>query len=164
MAEGEFALVRNHLGKAADGPTDPVRWGSAMSDLDFHAACADAAAQDRDLAALETYAPLAAEESLRLGHRLYQGIAHRAQGVQHQLADNREASLEHFHRATMIFEELGTRWQLGLTQAAMAESHRAAERPTEARQSYRAALAAFEALGAKPAAAQVRAALENLPA
>ena len=160
LAEGEFALVREHLERAIQSPTDPVRWGSAMTDLDFHILCAEAAAQTRDAAGLAEHAPPAEEGAQRLGHRLYQGIAHRARGVALLLESQPAAAVEPFGRAVEIFVDLGTRWQLGRTLVDLAEAHASGGDQAAARADYTRALEAFEAVGAGPAAEEVRRAIQ----
>ncbi len=162
LAEGEFALVREHLGKAIQGPTDPVRWGSGMTDLDFHILCAEAAAQARDADGLAEHAPLAEEGARRLRHRLYSGVAHRAHGVALLLGGKPAAAIDRFNQAAEVFTVLGTRWQLGRTLLGRAEAHTSAGDLSSARADYARALEAFEAVGAAPAAANVRQTLQSV--
>jgi len=72
MAEGEFALVRQHLEIAL---SKSATW---VGEHDLYAMLADAAAQQRDEAALRQYTPLAEETASRYDHKLYQAVAHRA--------------------------------------------------------------------------------------
>ena len=162
LAEGEFALVRNHLEQAIRTPTDPVRWGSGMTDVDFHILCAEAATETRDAAGLAEHAPLAEEGARRLGHRLYSGVAHRAHGVALLLEGQPGASVDRHNQAVDVFVALGARWQLGRTLVARAEAHVSAGDLAAARADYARALEAFEAVGAAPAAAQVRQTLPRL--
>lgn len=163
LAEGEFALVRSHLEQAIRTPTDPVRWGSGMTDLDFHILCAEAAAQARDADGLAEHAPLAEEGARRLGHRLYSGVAHRAHAVALLLGDQPGGAIDRYSQAVEVFATLGTRWQLGRSLAGRAEAHASTGNPASARADYARALEAFEAVGAAPAAAQVRQNLLSLP-
>lgn len=163
LAEGEFALVRSHLEQAIRTPTDPVRWGSGMTDLDFHILCAEAAAQAGDADGLAEHAPLAEEGARRLGHRLYSGVAHRAHAVALLLGDKSAAAIDRYNQAVEIFAALGTRWQLGRTLVGRAEAHASAGHLTSARADYARALEAFEAVGAAPAAAQAHRNLLSLP-
>ena len=162
LAEGEFALIRKHLEQAIRTPTDPVRWGSGMTELDFHILCAEAAAEARDAAGLAEHAPLAEEGALRLRHRLYSGVAHRAHGVAYLLGGQPGAAVDRHGQAVDIFVGLGTRWQLGRTLVERAQAHAAAGDLAAARADYARALEAFEAVGAAPAAADVRRRLQSL--
>jgi hypothetical protein len=162
LAEGEFALVGKHLGQAILTPTDPVRWGSAMTDLDFRILCAEAAAQMRDAAGLAEHVPLAEEGARRLGHRLYEGIAHRSRGVAVLLAGQPGAAVDRFNQAADIFTALGARWQSGRTLMARAEAHNATGNLPAARADWTQAAALFEALGAVPALRQARGLLAAL--
>jgi tetratricopeptide (TPR) repeat protein len=162
LAEGEFALVQRHLEQAVLSPTDPVRWGAGGTELDLHILSAEAAAQRQDSAALAEHARRAEEEAQRLGHRLYAGIAHRAQGVALLLTGQPAAAIERHSRGLEIFVDLGTRWQLGQTYVERAKAHTATGDLSSARADYRRALESFEALGAKPAAALVHQTLQEL--
>ena len=75
MAEGEFALVREHLEAALNKPSQG--W-APVGDHELYSLLADAAVQQRDEAALRQYAAPAEETARRYDHRLYQAIAHRA--------------------------------------------------------------------------------------
>jgi hypothetical protein len=162
LAEGEFALVRDHLEQAIRTPTDPVRWGSAMTDLDFRILCAEAAAQTGDAAGLAEHVPPAEEGARSLGHRLYSGVAQRARGIAQQSAGQPGAAVDSLTSAADIFRALGTRWQLGRTLAARAHSFVAAGDFAAARADWTEAAALFEAQGAAPAARQARDALASL--
>ncbi len=162
LAEGEFALVRSHLEQAIRTPTDPVRWGSGMTDLDFHVLCAEAAAQARDAGGLAEHAPLAEGGARRLGHRLYSGVAQRAQAVASLLGGKPGEAIDRYDQAVEVFTTLGTRWQLGRTLVGRAEAHASAGDLTSARADIARALEAFEAVGAAPAAAQARQALQSM--
>jgi tetratricopeptide (TPR) repeat protein len=156
MAEGEFALVRQHLeialGKSA-------AW---VGEHDLYAMLADAAAQQRDEAALRQYAPLAEEAAARYDHRLYRAIAHRAWGVAHQLAGAHPEAEARLGRALELFGGLDTRWQIGRTLFELGELARARSDSLAAREHFARALAAFEEMGAAPDAARTRALLETL--
>jgi hypothetical protein len=162
QAEGEFALVGEHLAKAISRPTDPVRWGSAMTDLDFHIMCAEAAADTGDPAGLAEHAPAAEVGAERLGHRLYTGIAHRTQGVALLLAGRPAEAVDRHSRALEVFAGLGTRWQLGRAFVARAEAHGAGRDFAAARADYTRALEAFEAVGAQPDAERTRQTIQHL--
>ena len=162
MAEGEFALVRQHMESAIRKPfSQKSLW---CHDYDAYAMLADAAAQQRDAVALRQYAPLAEETARRYGHKLYQAIAHRAWGVAHRLAGRSayaeaEARLNH---ALALFHELDTRWQVGRTLFELGELALAQNHTANARDHFTRALAAFEAIHAAPDAARTRVALESL--
>ena len=162
MAEGEFALVRQHLEQAL--PKDAVPPGNAApgADHDLYALLVDTCALQRDEAALRHYAPLAEETAARCGHQLYLGIAHRAWGVAHCLAGEYAESEARLQKALEIFEMLGARWQIGRTQFELGKLAHAWNDVAEARDAYSRALVAFEAIGAKPDAARARAALDSL--
>ena len=156
LAEGEFALVREHLEQAIRTPTDPVRWGSGMTDLDFRILCAEAAAQMRDAAGLAEHVPPAQEGARRLGHRLYSGVAQRAHGVALLLAGQPGAAVHSHNQAADVFLSLGTRWQLGRTLMARAEAQVSAGDLPAARDDWSRAASLFDAQGAIPAARQAR--------
>lgn len=162
MAEGEFALVQQHLDQAVRVTNDPVRWGSAVTDLDFHIAYADAAAQAGDLPALEAHLPPAERDADQLGHRLYRGISLRARGVQ-ALLQERPAEAVDFHtQALEIFEAMGTAYQAGRTLEARARARHRLGDLAAARADLQAAIIAFEGLGARPAARAARELLAEL--
>jgi hypothetical protein len=156
MAEGEFALVRQHL-EAALGKT-----ASWVGEHDLYAMLADAAAQQRDEAGLQQYAPLAEEAAARYEHKLYQAIAHRAWGVGHGLAGEPAEAEARLNRALELFRELDTRWQIGRTLFELGELARTQNDTVEAREHHTLALAAFEDMQAAPDAARTRAILEAL--
>ena len=156
LAEGEFALVREHLSEAIRSPTDPVRWGSGMTDLDFRILCAEAAAQTRDAAGLAEHVPLAEESARSLRHRLYSAVAQRARGVGLLLAGQPGAAVDSHNQAADVFLALGTRWQLGQTLMARAEAQVSAGDLGAARDDWSRAAELFDALGALPAARQAR--------
>jgi hypothetical protein len=162
LAEGEFALVGKHLEHAIRTPTDPVRWGSGMTDLDFRILCAEASAQARDAAGLAEHVSPAEEAARVLGHRLYCGVAQRARGVALQLVGQPRAAVDSHTQAAEIFLTLGTRWQLGRTLAARAEAFVSAGDLAAAQADLSQAAALFETQGAAPAARQAREALAAL--
>jgi len=164
MAEGEFALVKQHLEKAFRTPTQLTAWGSAGLEHDLYALAAEAAAQQRDAAALRQYAPLAEEAATRLGHKLYQAIAHRAWGVLHWLVGEYAESEARLNRALELFRGLDTRWQIGRTLFELGELAAARRDIARARDYFARALAAFEALRAAPDAERTRSALASLSA
>ena len=155
MAEGEFALVRQHLEHAL-GKT--ATW---VGEHDLYAMLADAAAQQRDEAALQQYAPLAEEAAARYDHKLYRAIAHRARGVAHRLKGEYTEAEVRLRQALGLFRGLDTRWQIGRTLFELGELTRARGDSTGAREHFALALAAFGEMKAAPDAARTRAALEE---
>jgi hypothetical protein len=164
MAEGEFALVRQHLEQALPKRAIPLGHGAPAGDHDLYAMLADVSALQRDEAALRKYAPLAEEAAARCGHPLYLAIAHRAWGVAHRLA-GRSAYTEseaRLRNALDLFSALETRWQIGRTLFELGELAAARKDAGGARDYFSRALAAFEALRAAPDAARTRRALASL--
>ncbi len=161
-AEGEFALVREHLEKALDKPGQPVKRGSMAHEHDVYAMLADAAARQRDAAALRKYAPRAEALAARDEHRLYLAMAQRAWGVAHRLAGpSGYAEAEaRFNRALDTFRQAGMGWQAGCTLLEIGELARERGQAAAAREAYAQALAAFESLGAVPDAERTRTALQ----
>jgi hypothetical protein len=160
MAEGEFVLLRQHL-QAAVSAAVSLR-GLPCSDHDLYAMLADAAAQQRDLAALRAYAPRAATLAESDGHVLYQAIAQRALATLCRLEGNAAAAETRLQQALDLFRTLGTPWQVARTQVELGELARARSDRDRARGLLAAALAGFDALGAVPDAARVAAALRTL--
>ena len=150
MAEGEFALVRHYL-EIAIGKT--AAW---VGEHDLYAMLADAAAQQCDVAALQHYAPLAAELAARYDHKLYQAIAHRAQGVEHRLAGRTDEAENRLQQALELFQPLAAHWQIGRTLFELGECALSRAENARAHEHFRRALAAFEKLGAAPDAARTR--------
>jgi hypothetical protein len=157
MAEGEFALVKQHLepelGKTSIWP----------GDHDLYATLADAAAQQRDEAALWQYTPLAEESAKQCDHTLYQAIAHRAWSVMHRLSGEYSEAASRLSQAMDLFVRLQTRWQIGRTRFELGALALAQHDTIGAREHFTQALAAFEAVQAVPDAARTRAALHRLP-
>src|SRR5919109_4101823 len=112
MAEGEFALVREHIEAALTRPS--LGWAT-FGDHDLYSLLADAAAQQRDEAALQEYVTLAEETARRYNHRLYQAVAHRAWGVLHRLAGQYTESQLRLTQALELFQQFDTYWQIGRT-------------------------------------------------
>jgi len=161
-AKGEFARVRSNLESALDKSGQPVRRGTMAHDHHVYMLLTEAAAAQRDPAALAVYAPRLASLAERDGHRLYQGIAARAQGVASRLAGDPAASAAHLDRAMGLFAALGTRWQLGRTFLERAELARMLDDAAGARDFLARASAAFEALQAAPDLERARGALAQL--
>jgi tetratricopeptide (TPR) repeat protein len=123
---------------------------------------ADAAAQQRDEAALRHYAPLAEEAARRYDHKLYQAITHRAWGVAHRLAGEHAEAEARLSQALELFRGLDTRWQIGRTLFELSELAATRGEAAMAREQLSLALAAFEEMKAAPDAARPRAILETL--
>jgi hypothetical protein len=164
MAEGEFALVRQHLEQALPKPAVPPGNAAPAGDHDLYAMLADVCALQRDEAALRKYAPLAEEAATRYGHTLYLAIAQRAWGVAHRLAREFTESETRLRTALELFLGLEARWQIGRTLFELGELAAARMDTAGARDYFGRALAAFEALRAVPDAARTRQALETLAA
>ena len=162
LAEGEFALVWDHLDQAVRVANDPVRWGSAVTDLDFNVLYADAAARARDAEALGRFVPLAEQGTKHFGHRLYTAVTLRSRGVQFLLADQAAEAVNCENQALAIFEDLGTRYQMGLTLGERARAFSALGDSASARADWSRAASLFEAQGALPAARQARDSLAAL--
>ena len=156
MAEGEFALVRQHLEAALP---QTVEW---VGDHDIYVLLADVAGRQGDLPALQRYAPLAEESAVRYDHRLYQAIAHRAFGVAHQLAGEHSQAQARLQQALELFADLGTNWQTGRTYFELGAVAQAQSDTAAATRHFTDALAEFERQGAGPDAIRTQAALAEL--
>lgn len=161
-AEGEFARGRQHLEQAIGKSGQPTKWGSIAHEHDLYAMLADAAAQERDEAALRQYTPLAEEFAVRDGHLLYQAITHRAWGVAKRLTGEYTESEARLNQALELFDGLGTRWQIGRTLFELGELALAQMDTVRARDCYARALTAFEGMKAVPDAERTRVALRSL--
>ena len=156
MAQGEFALVRQNL-EVALGKS--AQW---VGEHDLYALLADAAAQQRDEAALRQYAPLAEAAAGRYRHLLYQAIAHRAWGVARRLAHEYTEAEARLNQALELFQKLDTHWQIGRTLFEMGELAASRADTPAAHAHFQHALAMFEDMQAVPDAARARAMLEGL--
>ena len=159
MAEGEFALVRDHLEVAGSKPVSAR--GLLFHDNELYSMYLDLAVLQRDEAALHQYAPLAEETAARDGHILYQASAHRAWGVMHRLQGEYAAAETRLNQALELFQGLDTRWQIGRTLFELAEVALDRTDPAEACDYFSRALATFEEIGAVPDTARTQAALES---
>lgn len=159
MAKGEFALVREHIEAALTRPS--LGWAT-FGDHDMYSLLADAAAQQRDEAALQQYAPLAEESARRYDHSLYQAIAHRARGVAHLLAGECDEAELQLNQALDMFSNLKTHYQIGRTLFELGELAAAQKDTHKAHKYFTGALAAFETMQAVPDAARAQTALERL--
>ena len=160
MAEGEFALVKDHLETAGKIPVSSR--GFLMNETERYYLLADLAVQERDEVGLSQYAPLAEEMALRDEHLLFQAGSHRAWGVLHRLEGEYEKAEARLNQALEMFQGLETRWQMGRTLYELAELTVARADPTEARDYYSRALATFEEIRANPDALRTREALRLL--
>ena len=153
MAEGEFALVQEHLEIALSQPS--LGW-IAYGDHELYNLLADTAAQQRDEASLQKYAPLAEEFAARYDHKLYQAVARRAWGVARRLAGKYAESQIRFDQALEIFQQMDTRWQIGRTLFEMGELAVAQKDTVSARDHFTSALNILEGIGAAPDATRAR--------
>ena len=142
----------------------PVRRGTMAHDHHVYMLLTEAAAHQRDQAALAEYLPRLTALAERDHHCLYQGIAARAQGVASRLAGDFAAAAEHLDWAEAQFAALGTPWQLGRTYSERAELAQAQGDGAAARAALARALEAFERVQAGPDLERARAALAGLGA
>lgn len=157
MAQGEFALVRQHLDQALHKES---RGMTGVHDL--YAMLADAAAQQRDDVALQKYTPLLEETAAHLDHTLYLAVANRAWGVLHRHKGEYAAAEARLNQALELFQGLETRWQIGRTLFELAEVAVDRTDPAEARDYFNRALTMFEEIGAMPDVARTQAALKGV--
>lgn len=159
MAEGEFALVREHLESALSQPS--IGW-IAFGDHEVYNLLVDTAVQQRDEASLRKYAPLAEELATFYDHRLNLAVAHRAWGVAHRLAGQHDEAEFRLNHALEIFQHSNTLWQIGRTLFELGELALARTESSVARNHLTSALSTFESMGALPDAARTRERLESL--
>jgi len=160
MAEGEFALMQQHLDTAFK--MDLARGVAPGGGQRYFALLVDAAAQQRDPVMLRKYAPLAEETATSIYHKLDMAIAHRAWGVAHTLAAEYSQAEARLKKALEIFTSYPAPWQIGRTLFEMGELALAQAEKEQARDYFSRALSVFEKLHAAPYAALSRAALENV--
>lgn len=160
MAEGEFALMQQHLEAALK--LSSLVGNDPGGDHDVYAMLVDGAAQQRDPVGLQKYAPLAEETARRIDHKLHLAIAQRAWGVAHTLAGEYPQAEARFKQALDIFIAYPAPWQIGRTLFELGELARLQMETEQARDYISRALSAFEELHAAPYAARARAALENV--
>ena len=160
MAEGEFALVKDHLETAGKLPVSSR--GFFMNETERYFMLADLAVQERDVVALRQYAPPAEEMARRDGHILFQASAHRARGVLYRLTGDYTEAEARLNQALDLFQGLETRWQIGRTLYELAELAKARADHTVTHDYYSRALVAFEEIGANPDAVRTREALRSL--
>jgi tetratricopeptide (TPR) repeat protein len=160
MAEGEFALMQQHLEAALK--LSSLAGATPARDHDLYAMLVDGAAQQRDPVGLQKYAGLAEETAVRIDHKLHLAIAQRAWGVAHTLAGEYPQAEARLIQALDIFSDYPAPWQIGRTLFELGELTRLQMKMEQARDYYSRALSAFEELQAAPYAARVRAGLEHL--
>ncbi len=160
MAEGEFAPMKHNLEEALK--KDILMGITRGGDNEFYAMLVDAAAQQRDLAALQKYAPLAEESATSIGHNLHIAIAYRAWGVAHTLAGEYPQAEARLLQALEIFNNYPAPWQIGRTLFELGGLARAQLKIDQAQAHFSRALSIFEELRAAPYATQSRTALEAL--
>ncbi len=160
MAEGEFALMQQHLDAALK--IEMAEGAAPGSTIRYYAQLVDAAAQQRDPVLLQKYAALAEETATSIDHKLYMAIAYRAWGVAHTLNAEYSQADARFKKALEIFSSYPAPWQIGRTLFELGELARLQMELEQARDYYSRALNLFEELHAAPYAALVRAALENV--
>ncbi len=160
MAEGEFALVKDHLEAACGKPVSSR--GFLMNETERYFLLADLAVLERDEAALRQYSPLAEEMAQHDDHILFQASAHRAWGVLHRLTGDFAEAASRLNQALELFQGLDTCWQIGRTFYELAKLALARTDTTEARNYFSLALVAFEGIRAVPDAERTRAALASL--
>lgn len=160
MAEGEFALMQEHMEAALK---IVLLMGTTPSGHhDVYVMLVDAAALQRDQAALRKYAPLAEESATGIGHKLHLAIAHRAWGVSHTLAGEYPQAEARLQKALELFSSYPAPWQIGRTLFEMGELAAVQTITAVAQDYFSRALSAFEELRAAPYATRTQAALEKL--
>jgi tetratricopeptide (TPR) repeat protein len=161
MAEGEFALLPNHLEAALRRAPVLMRFGSAASDLDLYILYAELAARS-DGPDLMAHALRALEGAVSLGHPLYQAMAQRALGVAHRRARAWAQAGACFGQALAQFQAVPARWQAARTLVERAKLEQDQGNVAQARSAAELALSEFVALGAAPDAGQVAEMLRHL--
>ncbi len=160
MAEGEFALMQQHLEAALK--LSSTANAAPAGDHDVFAMLVDGAALQRDPVGLQKYVALAEETARRIDHKLHLAIALRAWGVAHTLAGEYPQAEARFKEALDIFSDYPAPWQIGRSLFEMGELARLQMKTEQARDYYSRALSTFEELHAAPYAGRVRHALENV--
>ena len=156
MAEGEFALVQKYLELAIN---KTAAW---VGEHDLYAMLADVAAQQRDQASLQKYAPLAEEFASRYEHKLYQAVAHRAWGVAYRLTGQHAEAGLRLNQALEIFQHMGTRWQVGRTYVELGELAIAQTNLSIAHDYLSRAIKLFDEIQAIPDLTRTQSALQGL--
>lgn len=159
MAEGEFALVSEHMETARQRPGQPVKRGTMAHDHETYLMLVDSAVQKHDQEGIQKYATRLKELAKRDDHKLYLAIAQRALGVGHRLSNQYDEAETCLTEALELFEQLGARWQKGRTLVEMAELELVRENRTQAHRYLSDALTDFEAMKALPNVEQTQSAL-----
>jgi len=147
MGQGEFALVKEHLTNAIRKP--PIGW-NPVGDHEIYVSMADIAATLRDESLLSTYAAQSDEISLSLGHTLYHAVTLRALGILDWLHHDYPQAETRLRESCLLFQQLGTRWQIGRTLFDLGEMSTELGKMGEAKEYFSQALSAFEVMGARP--------------
>lgn len=158
MAQGEFALINQHLATAMQKP--PIGW-NPVGDHEIVVMMADTAAVQRDLDALTGTAAQAEGISRQLGHQLYHAVSLRALGIGEWLRGNHPRGGAHLLEALEIFQKLEAHWQTGRTLYDHAEMLAGQGRVSEAGAYYQRAVGEFERMQAQPFVDRARAALDR---
>lgn len=136
--------------------------GAMAADADMYAMAVDAAARAYDEGDLQRYLPVAEEAAARANHDLYMAVIHRARGVAHKLAGEKDEAAAMLATALDEFRRLDTGWQAGRTLVELGDVEQSRGNTAEAERHYSEAFTAFEALGAAPDAERARNALAGL--
>lgn len=169
-AQGEFTLIWQNIGKLDEalsiwlgGHSGPTKSTPSVSPyFSLLTQLADTAAELRDLARLQEFAPRAEERALHYGHSLFLGIARRARGIERFLVRDYAQSEAYLQQALASFQKHKARWQIGRTQLALGDLALARSNISEARDDYSGALANFEGLRAVRYIDQARNALDRV--
>jgi tetratricopeptide (TPR) repeat protein len=159
---GEFALMKEHLDQAFEKSNAPLKWGSMPTELDLYVLLADSASEHRNEAALLEFAPRCEEVSTRNGHKLFEGVAHRAWGVAHTLAKNYGQAKTRLEHSLELVRPLDARWQIGRTLFEFGELYAAQGDFDAARDYFSQALGHFEEMHALPNVERTQARLSLL--
>jgi len=161
MAEGEFALLPNHLEAALQRSPRLARYGSAASDLDLYVLYAELGAQQGGPDS-QAHAVRALEAADRLGHPLYQAIALRALGVAHRRDGAWAEADVCLSKALAQFQAVPAKWQAARTLVECTKLEQDQGHIAQAHMTAQLALREFVALAAAPDAARVVEMLRHL--
>lgn len=161
-AEGEFARVRENLERGLELSGQPVKRGTMAHEHDVYAMLTDIAARQRDVVAIQRFAPRAQELALRDSHRLYLPIVDRAWGVVRRLAGEYVEAETRLNAALESFRQIGAHWQTGRTLSELGELALARSNGGAARDYFSQALTDFDTMSAVPDAERARATLNTL--
>ncbi len=161
-ASGEFARVSEMMETAREQPGQPVKRGTMAHDHDVMMQLTEAAAQRRDLAGLQKYAPILEALAERDEHSLYLAIAYRGMGIAQRMSGEFGEAERYMGRSLEILQRLHAPWQLGRTYFELGELYREMNKPEAANTNYAAALDSFEALRAGPDIERTRLAMAGL--